>query len=45
LVERHVAEAHSAGDKEELIRSLISTKESAEAALRAFGEEALRESA
>src|SRR5262249_16285573 len=45
LVERHAAEAHSGGDKEELIRSLRSTMESAEAALRAFGEEALREKA
>jgi uncharacterized damage-inducible protein DinB len=43
LVERHTAEAHSGGDKEELIGSLKSTMESAEAALRAFGEEALRE--
>jgi|SRR5215475_1644945 len=43
LVERHAAEAHSGGDKEELIRSLRSTMESAEAALRAFGEEALKE--
>jgi len=45
LVERHAAEAHSRGDKEELIGSLRSTMESAEAALRAFGEEALREKA
>jgi len=43
LVERHAAGAHSGGDKEELIGSLRSTMESAEAALRAFGEEALRE--
>ena len=43
LVERQAAEAHSGGDKEELIGSLRSTMESAEAALRAFGEEALRE--
>ena len=43
LAERHAAEAHSAGDKEELIGSLRSTMESAEAALRSFGEEALRE--
>jgi len=43
LVERHAAEAHSGGDKEELIGSLRSTMESAEAALRSFGEEALRE--
>ena len=43
LVERHAAEAHSGGDKEELIGSLRSTMESAEAALRTFGEEALRE--
>ena len=31
LVERHAAEAHSGGDKEELIGSLRSTMESAEA--------------
>src|SRR5215475_5642957 len=43
LVERHAAEAHSGGDKQELIGSLRSTMESAEAVLRAFGEEALRE--
>ena len=43
LVERHAAEAHSGGDKEELIASLRSTMESAEASLRSFGEEALRE--
>lgn len=43
LAERHAVEAHSGGDKEELIGSLRSTLESAEAALRAFGEEALRE--
>ena len=43
LAERHAAGAHSGGDKEELIGSLRSTMESAEAALRAFGEEALRE--
>jgi len=43
LVERHAAEAHSGGDKEELIGSLRSTMESAEATFRAFGEEALRE--
>ena len=43
LVERHAAEAHSGGDKEELIGSLKSTMESAEATFRAFGEEALRE--
>ena len=43
LVERHAAEAHSSGDKEELIGLLRSTMESAEAALRAFGEEALNE--
>jgi len=43
LVERHAAVAHSSGDKEELIGSLRSTMESAEAALRGFGEEALRE--
>src|SRR5215470_11154648 len=43
LVERHAAEAHSGGDKEDLIGSLSSSMESAEAALRAFGEEALRE--
>src|SRR5215510_12731398 len=45
LVERHAAEAHSGGDKEELIGSLRSTLEAAEAALRSFGEEALREKA
>ncbi|HET9529651.1 MAG TPA: DinB family protein [Blastocatellia bacterium] len=39
----HAAEAHSGGDKEELIGSLRSSMESAEAALRAFGEEALTE--
>lgn len=43
LVERHAAEAHSGGDKEQLMGSLRSTMESAEAALRAFGEGALRE--
>src|SRR5688500_19711475 len=43
LVERHAAVAHSGGDKEELIGSLRSSMESVEAALRAFGEEALRE--
>src|SRR5215813_6510534 len=43
LVEKHAAEAHTGGDKEELIGSLRSAMESAEAALRAFGEEALRE--
>lgn len=43
LVERHAAEAHSGGDKEELIGSLRSTMESTEASLRAFGEEALKE--
>jgi uncharacterized damage-inducible protein DinB len=43
LVERLAAEAHSGGDKEKLIGSLRSNMESAEAALRAFGEEALRE--
>ena len=43
LVERHAAEAHSGGDKDELIGLLRSTMESAEAAFRAFGEEALRE--
>src|SRR5215813_5457953 len=43
LVERQAAEAHSGGDKEELIGSLRSTIESAEAALRAFGEEGMRE--
>src|SRR5262249_10759813 len=45
LVEKHAAEAHSGGDKEELIGSLRSTMESAEATLRAFGEEALKEMA
>src|SRR5215475_8464594 len=34
LAEKNAAEAHSGGDKEELIGSLRSTKESAEAALR-----------
>ena len=43
LVEKHAAASHSGGDKEELIGSLRSTMESAEAALRAFGEEALKE--
>lgn len=43
LVARHAAESYSGGDKEELIGSLRSMMESAEAALRAFGEEALRE--
>ena len=43
LVEKHAAEAHTGGDKEELIGSLRSSMESVEAALRAFGEEALRE--
>lgn len=43
LVERHAAESYSGGDKEELIASLRSSMESAEAVLRAFGEEALRE--
>jgi uncharacterized damage-inducible protein DinB len=43
LVERHAAVAHTGGDKEELIGSLRSTMESVEVALRAFGEEALRE--
>ena len=43
LVKKHAAEAHSGGDKEELIGSLREAMESAEAALRAFGEEALRE--
>jgi uncharacterized damage-inducible protein DinB len=43
LVKRHAAEAHSGGDKEELIGLLRSSMESAEATLRAFGEEALRE--
>ena len=43
LVERHAAVAYSGGDKEELIGSLKSSMESAEAAFRAFGEEALRE--
>src|SRR5215813_13498905 len=38
LAERHAAGAHSGGDKEELIGSLRSTMESAEAALRAFRE-------
>ena len=43
LAEKNAAEAHSGGDKEELIGSLRSTIESAEAALRAFGEEGMRE--
>lgn len=43
LVERHAAEAHSGGPKEELIGSLRSSMESVEPALRAVGEEALRE--
>jgi uncharacterized damage-inducible protein DinB len=43
LVERHAAAAYSGGGKEELIGLLRSSMESAEAALRAFGEEALRE--
>ena len=43
LVEKHAAEAHTGGDKEELIGSLRSTMESVEATLRAFGEEALKE--
>src|SRR5215470_197789 len=43
LAEKHAAEAQSGGDKEELIGSLRSSMESAEAAFRAFGEEALRE--
>ena len=43
LVERDAAESYSGGDKEELIGSLRSTMELAEAALRAFGEEALSE--
>jgi uncharacterized damage-inducible protein DinB len=42
-VEKHAAEAHSGGNKEELIESLRSTMESAEAALREFGEDALGE--
>lgn len=42
-VERQAAASYSGGDKEELIGSLRSTMESAEAALRAFGEEALSE--
>ena len=43
LVERYAAVAHTGGDKEELIGSLRSSMESVEAALRGFGEEALRE--
>jgi len=43
LVERNAAQAFSGGDKEELIRSLRSTMESSEATLRAFGQEALKE--
>jgi uncharacterized damage-inducible protein DinB len=43
LVARDAAVSYSSGDKEELIESLRSTMESAESALRAFGEEALNE--
>jgi len=43
LVEKDAAESYSGGDKEELIGLLRSSMESVEAALRAFGEEALRE--
>lgn len=43
FAQRNAAEAHSGGDKETLIGSLRSTIESAEAALRFFGEEGLRE--
>jgi uncharacterized damage-inducible protein DinB len=42
-VEKQGAQAHSGGNKEELIGLLRSTMESAEAALCAVGEEALRE--
>jgi uncharacterized damage-inducible protein DinB len=42
-VEKQAAKAHSDGNKEELIGLLTSTMDSAEVALRAFGEEALRE--
>ena len=38
IVEKHAAEAHTGGDKEELIGSLKSSMESVESALRAFGE-------
>ena len=44
-VERQAANAHSAGDKEELITSLRSAMVWAEATLRAFGEDALGEKA
>ena len=43
LVERGTPQWPIRRDKEELIRSLRSSMESVEAALRAFGEEALRE--
>ena len=43
LAEKNAAGAHSGGDKEELIGSLKATIESAEEALRAFGEGGLRE--
>jgi uncharacterized damage-inducible protein DinB len=43
LMEKQAAEAYSGGDKEELISSLTSSMEWAEAMIRAFGEEALRE--
>jgi uncharacterized damage-inducible protein DinB len=44
-IERQAAQAHSGGDKEELITSLRSQMEWAEATLRAFGEDALGEKA
>ena len=44
-IERQAANAYSGGDKEELITSLRSTMEWAEATLRAFGEDALGEKA
>lgn len=43
IVEKHAAEAHLAGDKEELLASLRSTMEWAETTFREFGEEALKE--
>lgn len=43
IVEKHAAEAYSAGDKEELIASLKSTMELAETTFRQFGEDALTE--
>lgn len=43
LMEKQAAEAYSGGNKEELIASLTLTMEWAEAMIRAFGEEAFRE--